>query len=85
MSPEIKEVLQRLDRLERKIDLVTGGHRLRQNRWNVAQVCKFLGISRNHCYSIAEQLGGVKTSNRKKSEWRFNPLIVERFNNNGSE
>lgn len=85
MSPEIKAVMKRLDRLERKIDLVTGGNRLREKRWNVEDVCKFLKISRNHCYRIALDLGGVKTSKHKKSEWRFNPLVVEKFNRNGSE
>ena len=75
----LNKLLRRMDRLEEKISVVIGPEKLRQKFWTTKQVCEFLSLSRNCVYKYANQLGGHKIGNGKKTVWRFKPELVEGF------
>lgn len=52
-----------------QLGVVTGGSDL----IDAAAVAKCLGVSREHVYEHAEELGGQKIGNGPKSHWRFDP------------
>lgn len=77
MEENFEHILKRIERLERKIDvLIQPKGQLRERLLTVDDVMVILGIrSRTTVYKYVQQLGGIKMP----GGWRFKRELVERF------
>ena len=76
-----KELLRIVKRIEKKVDRLSDGGRMRRALWNMSQVREDLGVSRNTVMSLIKELGGRKVGD----QWRFKPELVELYFKNSDE